>query len=340
MRSALTTQTSFGLLAFRWLAVAAQGLTVWFTWPLWQVRETQPLLPLAPLPQFDVGWLLAGSLAVVLVAPRVGVALHAAVLFVAILLDQTRLQPELISTCFLLLATLPAPGARLLGRTHLVALWFFSGFHKLISPGYYLQFSTQLWPLLLPSYSSESARWVAWFMAMFEILLGLMAVVPRTRRAAAWLAMAWHLGVLAVLVRLQWNEAVWPWNITLALSGFALVLPWRESLAEDFRRAGVLVRLAAILLLVSPLGYYLGIVDAYLSHCLYSGNLPMAHWKGRELVAYTYKDLHVPLPPTYRTYKAYFHAVAKPGDEMTIDDPRWCARAFGYAHEDVRQPAP
>ncbi|HEY5312401.1 MAG TPA: hypothetical protein VIK18_07765 [Pirellulales bacterium] len=330
---------SWPLTLFRLLVVAAQAATVCITWPLWQVREAPPLLPAVNLPQVDTGWLLLGSLAVVLIAPRVGVALHAAVLLGAIALDQTRLQPELISMCFLLLATLPAAGAKLLGRMHLAALWFFSGFHKIISPHYYGVFAGWLWSQVAPGSSATGGVWVAGVVAVVEMLLGVMVLVPRTRRLAGWVALVLHLGVLASLVYVDWNVAIWPWNIALALAGLALVRPWRESLAADFARVGVLCRVAAVLLLVSPWGYYLGIVDAYLAHCLYSSNLPMARWHGRELVGFTIPTLHVPLPPTYRTYKAYFHAVAKPGDEMVIDDPRWCARFFGYAHQEVRQPA-
>lgn len=326
---------------FRWLVAAAQAVAVIVTWPVWQVRQEPPLLPALGLPEFDVGWLMLASLAVVCVAPRLGVASHAAVLAIAIMLDQTRLQPEFISCCFLLLGTLPALEAKLLGRLHLVALWFFSGFHKIISPGYYGQetFTAYLWSTLFPGRSPVGGTWLAVVVAICEMLLGIMALVPRTRRIAAWLALVLHTGALASLVFLDWNVAVWPWNVALALAGLALVRPWRETLAADFRRVGVVCRAAAVVLLISPLGYYLGIVDAYLAHCLYSSNLPMAYWQGRELVGYPMPTLHVPLPPTYRTYKAYFHAEAAPGDVMTIDDPRWCARYFGYAHEEVQQPA-
>ncbi|HEX3658162.1 MAG TPA: MauE/DoxX family redox-associated membrane protein [Pirellulales bacterium] len=326
------------LILFRLLVVAAQAATVCITWPLWQVRDNPPLLPAMTLPQVDTGWPMLASLGVVLIAPRIGVALHAAVLLTAIVLDQTRLQPEFISMWFLLLATLPAAEAKLLGRMHLAALWFFSGFHKIISPHYYGVFTGWLWSQMLPGASATGGIWMAGVVAVVELLLGVMVLVPRTRRMAGWMALVLHLGVLASLVYVRWNEAIWPWNIALALSGIALVRPWRESLVADFARVGVLCRVAAVVLLVSPLGYYLGIVDAYLAHCLYSSNLPMARWHGRELVGYTIPSLHVPLPPTYRTYKAYFHATAQPGDEMVIDDPRWCARVFGYAHEDVRQP--
>lgn len=326
-------------LLFRWLVVAAQAATVCITWPLWQVRAAPPLLPALNLPQLDTGWLMLGSLAVLLLAPRTGVALHAFVLLVAIVLDQTRLQPEFVSMWFLLLATLPAAEAQLLGRMHLAALWFFSGFHKILSPNYYGVFAGWLWSQLAPGSSAAGGVWIAGVVAIVEMLLGLMVLVPRTRRMAGWLALVLHSGVLASLVYVNWNAAIWPWNVALALAGLALVRPWRESPIADFARVGGLCRVAAAGLLISPLGYYLGVVDAYLAHCLYSSNLPMAHWHGRELVGFTLPTLHVPLPPTYRTYKAYFHATAEPGDEMVIDDPRWCARVFGYAHEDVRQPA-
>ena len=101
--------------AFRWLAVCAGGDGAHHLAAV-AGRSVPPLLPVADLPQFDIGWLLLVSLAIVLVRPGIGLALHASVLLVAILLDETRLQPEFLSSCFLILATLSAPAARLIGR--------------------------------------------------------------------------------------------------------------------------------------------------------------------------------------------------------------------------------
>jgi hypothetical protein len=325
--------------AFRFWAVAAQAATIVVTWHLWQVRDFPPLLPVGPLPQFSLGWPLLASLAVVLFWPGWGVALHVAIFVVSVLMDQTRLQPEVVSGCFLMLATLPAPAAKLLGRMHLVSLWFFSGFHKLLSPGYFELVRDWMYPGLFPNWPKSGVTAFAVTIASVELLLGLLALFPRTRRLVGVLAVPFHLGVVASLIKLDWwNTAVWPWNIALAGAGLGLIYPWRESLRADFAAVRPMVRVAAILLLLSPLGYYIGVLDAYLAHCLYSSNIPRATWQGRDVVGDSFATLNVPLPPTHRTFEAYFHALAKPGETMEIHDPRWCARFFGYAERRIEQP--
>ena len=346
-----------GLVAFRWLVVAAQGATIAITWPLWQVREDPPLLPavqwqqwpavdwpqLSDGVQFSPGaWLLA-SLAVALVLPRTGAALHVGLLAVAMLQDQTRMQPEVISLGLLLVGTLPGDGARLVGRAHLIALWFFAGFHKLLSPEYF----TGVMPAMFGGDATQTASALqhvalavlGGVMAAGELSLGVLAMVPRTRRACAVAACAFHLLVLLWLAgKMQWNPAVWPWNLTLAVAGFALIWPWTTSLAHDVRTARWVPRALAILLLVSPLGYYFGLVDPYLAHCLYTRNVPKAQQLtiGGPQPLDTWSALRVPLPPAHRILEQFFQKTALPSERLVIDDPRWWARYRGWGHREIK----
>jgi hypothetical protein len=68
-------------------------------------------LPLGPA--------LLVSLALVLVRATGGTVLHSALLVYAMLIDQTRIQPEIVSLAVLLWGTFPSPDAKLVGRTHL-----------------------------------------------------------------------------------------------------------------------------------------------------------------------------------------------------------------------------
>ena len=86
-----------GRFAFRAVVVAAELATLWITWPLWMVRETPPLLPAVDLPQWDVGPWIAGSALLLLLLPRFGLVVHAALIAWAMLLDQTRMQPQMVS---------------------------------------------------------------------------------------------------------------------------------------------------------------------------------------------------------------------------------------------------
>jgi len=346
-----------GLLAFRWLVLAAQAATIGITWPLWQVRDDPPLLPAIQwqqLPavdwpqlldgvQFSPGaWLLA-SLAVALVLPRTGASLHVGLLAVAMLLDQTRMQPEVISLGLLLVGTLPGDGPRLVGRAHLIALWFFAGFHKLLSPEYF----TGVMPAMFGGDGTNPAstlqlvalQVLGGAMAAGELSLGVLAVVPRLRRACAVAACGFHLLVLLWLAgKMQWNPAVWPWNLALAAAGFALVWPWTTSLVHDVQAARWLPRVAALLLLVSPLGYYFGLVDPYLAHCLYTRNVPKAQriTIGGPQPLDTWSALRVPLPPAHRILEQFFQKTALPSERLVIDDPRWWACYRGWGHREIR----
>jgi hypothetical protein len=329
---------------FRLVVAAAQAATILITWPLWQVRSAPPLLPALPLPQWNMGaWLLA-SLALALVTPRVGVAVHFLFLTIAFLMDQTRMQPECISLALLLLGAPPNRSAVMMARTHLIALWFFAGFHKLVCPGYYMNTVPRLFAGIL----GESPPLPLMFdvirgaMAMFEIALALFALAPATRRLAAVLACLFHLGVFLYLaMRVHWNQAVWPWNIALAFAGFALIWPWKPSYGADWLECPRAIKAIALLILMSPAGFYFAWVDPYLAHCLYCKNTPYAvieTAEGKRRPIDAYGSLNVPLPPNHRLFVQYFERVASPGDKLIVTDPRWWAAQRGFAtYEIVRE---
>jgi hypothetical protein len=342
---------SIGLLAFRGLVVAMQAATIVYTWPLWQVRTDPPLLPALPLPQIDFGWLLLASLAVVLAAPRAGLAIHFALLGAAMLLDQWRVQPEFVSMGLLMLGTLDSPTAQFIARAHLVALWTYAGLHKLLSDGYY----THVVPAPLVAVLGNGEPWPSLFdalrggAAVFEMSLGLLALIPRTRKLCAWLAVLLHLGILQYLMfwvraddgSFGWNKAVWPWNVALALAGLALVAPWRTSPLADWRLVRWPARGVALVILFSPIGFYMCWMHPYLAHCLYSSNIPQAAIVSaeREQVILDYlPGFPVPFPPIHSVYEAYFEKVARPGDTLYIVDSRWWAKRHGFARRRIVRP--
>ena len=67
----------------------------------------------------------------ILIRPRLGLALSAIVMVMGVLMDRSRLHPHYV-LWFLMLATLPGANAQLVGRANLISLWFWAGFHKLI----------------------------------------------------------------------------------------------------------------------------------------------------------------------------------------------------------------
>ncbi|MFN8593253.1 MAG: hypothetical protein U0031_17500 [Thermomicrobiales bacterium] len=319
------------MLLFRWLAVGCQIATIIFTWPLWTNHESPPMLPAIPLPAVEIGLpLVAASIAIVL-APRAGLITYSLLLLYAIVVDQTRLQPEVISLLILVWGTLPSMSLRAIARAHLVALWFFSGFNKLLSPAFFAQVAPFLLSAFVPKPSEIQGRAFGLALATTEMSLGILSLIPKTRRIAAWLALALHTGILITLSPLghDHNSSVWPWNVALALAGFAYIAPWQGAPLAAWRLLPIWTRAVVVVLLLSPFGFYAGKIDAYLSHNLYSASVAQARVKcpvecqNKQDPLNTWYSFNVPLPPEHRLFEMYFARTCQPGDQMMIVDPRW-----------------
>ena len=118
---------------------------------------------------------------------------------------------------------------------HLASLWFYSGFlqdHG--AAGYYEMMHARLWQRSLPEVNAGTDFWLSLLLAALEMALGVLAAVPRTRRPwrRSW-RLPLHAGIIGTLYSLDWNWAVWPWNVALGLAGFGLLWSWRESIADD-----------------------------------------------------------------------------------------------------------
>lgn len=145
---------------------------------------------------------------------------------------------------------------------------------------------------------------------------------PATRRYAGVAAFAMHVGILSTLAAgRNENASIWPWNFALALSGVALFMPWKGSVRADFQRQSRFVRAMALTLLLMPLGWHLGLVDAYLSHHLYSVDVPVPDAPSKPFRA-TWKHLHVPIPPEHRLFNRFFDLTCRPGEVMVVKETR------------------
>jgi hypothetical protein len=320
------------LLGYRWLVVAATAVTFLVTWDLWRVRDTPPMLPALALPLLDMGIPLLLALAVVLVRPKIGVILYTVLLIYATLIDQTRIQPEFISFMFLMWGTLPGKNAPLIGRAYLISMWAWAGINKLLSPAFIASTGPGLLATLLP----DAPIWLrmngGYLIALSELSIGILAVFPKTRLFAALLALGVHTNILLILSPLgrNWNESVWGWNAALAFAGFALIAPWKETLAQSFRAARPLARVAVVILLIMPLGFYFGVVDAYLAHNLYSSNVPSA-----SKTPNTWTLFEVPFPPEHRLFEQHFQLTCHKGEILQIRDTRWWFARQGMAQREI-----
>ncbi|MDX2162863.1 MAG: hypothetical protein SF162_16215 [bacterium] len=331
---------------FRLVVVICQGISILVTWNLWQVRTMPPLLPALPLPAFDMAVILLLSLVLVLIRPRSGLIAHTALLIYAMLTDQTRLQPEFVSLAFLMWGTLPrhsqdaskppAPdaNAQTIARFHLVALWTWAGINKLLSPVFLTSTGPQLAGVLLGFLPMSVLRYSGYAIALAELALGILTLIPRTRKAAAVLALVLHGGILLTLLTMHYNSAVWAWNAALALAGFALVWDWRENPLKTLKLRGWWVRAAAAVLLITPAGFYIGAFDAYLSHNLYSSNTARAEAPVSTQITWT--QLNVPLPPEHRLFEQFFQATCRRAQVMLIRDTRPYFEVMGWGQRTIR----
>ena len=220
----------------RWALIACQALTFAVTWPLWESRIDNPWMPhlpaipeviAAPL-QFNWGIPLLATLVWSLVHAPSGLVLHAIFLALAIVVDQLRLQPEFVSLLILMVGTLPHRGLQVVARFHLAALWFYAGFHKLLSEGYWNSGGAEHLMRTFNMLDANSAQVLAIASAVTECMVGICWMIPPTRLAASVCALLLHFGILFSLLIQGWNVAVWPWNVGLMVAAIGFAIDWEE----------------------------------------------------------------------------------------------------------------
>ncbi len=325
----------------RGILVAAQVATVLITWPSWQRHEVPPMLPLLPVPQVDVGIPLLITLALVFLRPLVGLSLLGLLLGYAFVADQSRMLPHTISLYLLTWGTVGRPEGTLIARAALVSLWFFAGLHKLTSPEFFRE--TAPW-LLWSIFPSADGRWAAGLGGAIggtEVMLAVGSFLPVWRRATAIAACLFHTTTVALLSPLvmNWDPGVWPWNAALAGVSPLLLFPWQGRwLGDLWPQAARWARRGAVVLLLLPLGYWFGIVDAHFAHCLYSPNTPRAFvctTFSRTDIRVICEQLGVQVPPAHRHFDRLFLGVGRAGEWMEVEDPRWIARLLGFDRRKV-----
>ncbi len=308
--------------------IAAVALTASYllTWDLWGERSLPPNLPIVgALGSLDFGVPLVGAPLLAIFLPRAGAATHGALLVLAVLGDQVRLQPEFVSLAILLFAGAWPPRSTAICRWHLIALWGWAGVHKILSAG---------WPSGGALFIADAAGdvrlrpVVAVLVPLCEVGLAALALTPRTWPLLRIVGPAFHIGILLTLVRIGWNSAVWPWNLALAAGAILLFRapPEVDRPGERSDRRSLVVTGAAVLFVLYPLGFYAGFSDAYLSHNLYSSNTAEASLCRPQPAAgctsspfSTWAALNVPLPPERRLFIAWFDKICQPGQTLRID---------------------
>jgi len=305
-------------------AAACQAATVLVTWPLWPARTSPPNLPaISGLASFDYGLAVVATSVAAVVWPRVATPLCLAVLAAAMAGDQIRLQPEVVSLGLLMALPLLGSAGVAVSRFHLSSLWLWSGIHKLLSTGW----SAGGAAFIASSLRSPGLRpAVVIGLPAIEMALGAASLWRRAWPVVRWAAPALHAGILLTLSPLfaDWNSAVWPWNVGLAVVAYLLFRPEpAEPSEQSDRRAAKMATVAGAALLAYPALFYAGSVDAYLAHNLYTSNTGSAsvcHTPGAcaPTPFDTFGSLNVPLPPEPRLFRALFDRTCGPGNQLLV----------------------
>ncbi|HLL13999.1 MAG TPA: MauE/DoxX family redox-associated membrane protein [Pyrinomonadaceae bacterium] len=308
---------------------------------LWLSTRDYPLTPVAdflpalrfPLDHLAFALLLLLPVGIIVSArPRKLLSLFVTLIMLLMLCDQSRWQPWCYQYVFMLLALAcyswragetgreAEAAAETLDACRLIvaAVYFWSGLHK-INPA----FIRELFPALLEPYVRYlpetlrvTAYWLAPFVPLAEVGVGVGLLSRRYRNPAIYLALALHASILILFVPVRRNVVIWPWNVAMAC--FAVILFRRagHSMFPTLRqflvgRRQLLSKLILVLFGVAPFLNFFGYWNAYLSSSLYSGK-----------TIYGYVDVSAEvrerLPPGARSY------VRVRGDgQALVDVTRW-----------------
>jgi hypothetical protein len=283
-------------------------------------------MPFVDVPPVSYGIWVIGSLVAILIFPRAGVASHLLVVVLASICDQYRLQPQFLAIFLLMLAAVSETGTQI-ARWFLASLWLWAGLHKMLSPHWFAH--AGYWLVNSVVVNDDIAWKIYWQIAMgvslAEIATGMLAVIRPGWAAVACLLM--HTGIALILLLIEWNHSVVPWNLATAIIGFWIMrqIGTTKSLARQtspLSRAGASVLIAV--LMAAPAGFYWGFLDHGYSHVLYSDLLPRGLIVNRDrLVEISgWGRLRVPFPAERRTLRKYFELVAEDGAKMHVVDPR------------------
>lgn len=111
----------------------------------------------------------------------------------------------------------------------MVMVYFWTGIQKLN-----IQFITDVYPWLIKVF--EATKWLndypslGYGVGLFELLIGLLLLNKKTQKAGVLLGTFLHLGILALLIKDNWNTVVYPWNV--AMIALLLTLFWTNEVPE------------------------------------------------------------------------------------------------------------
>lgn len=108
-------------------------------------------------------------------------------------------------------------------------VYFWTGAQKLN-----IQFVSDVYPWLVKVF--EATKWLSEYqtlgygVGLFEILIGVLLLIPKTQKSGVLLGIFLHFGILALLIKDNWNTVVYPWNVAMIALLFTLF--WKKEATE------------------------------------------------------------------------------------------------------------
>jgi hypothetical protein len=250
MTTALASETTFHSKATTWviriilIAFLSQmllSINLWFPY-----NRTYPTVPLFYFLDFNLGMLLTSLLSgcflgsftyagFVLKWKKQALVIGLVCLSLLILEDINRFQ----AWVYIYIALLGIITWSLwLKQTHKVLIslqfimamvYFWTGAQKLN-----IQFITDVYPWLVKIF--ETTKGLAEYptlgygVGLFEMLIGVLLLLPKRHKAAVLLGTFLHLGILTLLIKDDWNSVVYPWNVAMIALLFTLF--WKKEVLE------------------------------------------------------------------------------------------------------------
>lgn len=242
-------------------------------------RGRFPVLPLLGDTQNHDHSLWQGSLVIaaalaVFIFPKIKAVLVIAIGSVLLLtaLDLMRLQPWV--WCYALVFTIGLFKAERTAFILLLAgIYTWSGFNK-IGPHFVDDNYTWFCTAFSATKNLADYKIIGYAMAVAEMLLGLGLLWRKTRRAAGLGLILMHLIIVVLLLKLDWNAVVIPWNLCLAAMLWLITRPDAEQVSLNLRERNRWLPLAFGW--GTPLLYFAGLWPYSLSWQLYSNTQPEA----------------------------------------------------------------
>lgn len=162
----------------------------------------------------------------------------------------------------------------------LAGVYFHSGLTKWNDNFVHYVFPNMLYAfsyVSLETWQQFSFKAIAYSIPLGEMIVGLLLLVPRTRKIALYLIVMLHIGILFTIgpLGLNWNPIVWVWNISMIAINILLYFmqleePVGYKAIVRIPAFGLIILLFGILPFLNQIDKW----DNYLSFSLYSGTTP------------------------------------------------------------------